>query len=163
LIGKYLAQGSVGRRLVTRAIVVLGAVFVGGQVMRTLPHDQTLIFPVGSSFPSATHFSATWQQPGSNEPSGGFTLSFNDPPPLQIRQHARLPNGDYIVTIVIEHPQRAQRAQRPQQMKAQLPNPESDAEMTPSSSELKTTVERRVNLVGGETMIALPASASVFE
>jgi hypothetical protein len=156
LIERYLAPGSFGRRIVTRAIVVLGAVFVGGQVMRNLPRDQTLIFPLGSSFPNARSFSATWQVPGSNEPSGGVTLSFKEPPPLQIRQHAQLPNGDYIVTIAIDVPKNEGNT-------AQIPNPESDTEMRALGSPLKTTVERRVNLKGGETMIALPASPSALE
>ncbi|MES1172768.1 MAG: hypothetical protein ABUL62_00465 [Myxococcales bacterium] len=161
MIGKYLAQGSFGRRLVTRAIVVGGAVFVGGQVMRTLPHDQILIFPLGSSFPNAQRFSVSWQVPGSKEPSGGVTVSFKDPPPLQIRQHARLPNGNYIVTMVIESEPVRNEQQRGQEQEAV--NAESNAEKSISSSELKTTVERRVNLEGGETMIALSASASVLE
>jgi len=146
--------------MVTRATVVLGAVFVGGQVMRTLPHDQTLIFPVGSSFPNAKHFSATWQVPGSREPSGGVTRSFSDPPPLQIREHARLPNGDYIVTIAIEQPKERP---KPEASRAAGASAETDAESTALGSGLKTTVERRVNLAGGETMIALPASTSVLE
>jgi hypothetical protein len=158
LIGRYLGQGSFGRRLVTRAIVVLGAVFVGGQVMRTLPHDQTLIFPVGSSFPNATRFSASWQQvsnrPGHSEPSGGVTLDFEDPPPLQIREHASLPNGDYIVTIVIEEASRKH---------GKSTKAESDQEMRVVSSGMKTSTERRVSLAGGETMIALPASTSLYE
>lgn len=133
---------------------MLGAVFVGGQVTRNLPRDQTLIFPIGSSFPKAQRFSATWQAPGSKEPSGGVTLSFREPPPLQIRQHAQLPNGDYIVTIAVDSPN---------DNTARPTNTESDPEMKGLASTVKTTVERRVNLSGGETMIALPASASALE
>ncbi len=144
---------SFGRRIVTRAIVVLGAVFVGGQVMRTLPHDQTLVFPVGSAFPDATRFSASWRtasggngrnETAAREPSGGVTLSFKSAPPLQIREHTRLPNGDYIVTIEIVH----SAGQR-----------ETDT----VGEGLQTNIERRVSLSGGETMIALAVSTSVPE
>lgn len=162
MIGRYLAQGSFGRRLVTRAVVVLGAVFVGGRVMRTLPHDQTLIFPVGSSFPKATRFRASWQQSGSSEPSGGVTLDFKEPPPLQIRQHASLPNGDYIVTIVIEQAPLANRKDA-KSTKGDSDESDEDEEMKEVSSGVKTSTERRVSLAGGETMIALPASTSLIE
>ena len=115
---------------------MLGAVLVGGQVMGTLPHDQTLIFPVGSAFPNATRFVASWKQKGESEPRGGVTLNFNQAPPLQIREHANLPNGDYIVTIDI------------------LENAPS-TESAGKRGGLQTNIERRVNLVGGETMVAL--------
>jgi hypothetical protein len=147
---------SFGRRIVTRAVVVLGAVFVGGQVMRTLPHDQTLVFPVGSVFPDATRFSASWRTVDGNgrdrtaakEPSGGVTLSFKSAPPLQIRQHTRLPNGDYMVTIEIVH----SAGQR-----------ETNHESDTVGEGLQTNIERRVSLSGGETMIALAVSTSVPE
>lgn len=136
MIGRTFAPGSSARRLVLRALVVLGAVFVGGQVMQTLPHEQTLIFPVGSVFPNATRFSASWKQAGESEPRGGVTLTFNAAPPLQIREHAKLPNGDYIVSMDI-----LERAE----------NRQSSAER----GGLQTSLERRVNLVGGETTIQL--------
>lgn len=145
---------SFGRRIVTRAVVVLGAVFVGGQVMRTLPHDQTLVFPVGSVFPDATRFSASWRVAGAHdeksakEPSGGVTLSFKSAPPLQIRQHTRLPNGDYIVTIEVVHSGRER---------------ETNHETETVGEGLQTNIERRVSLSGGETMIALAVSTSVSE
>ena len=139
---------SFARRLVTRAIVVLGAVFVGGQVMRTLPHDQTLVFPIGSVFPDATNFSASWQAVGAKEPSGGVTLGFKSAPPLQIRQHPRLPNGDYIVTITVTHPARER---------------ETNHETAAVSEGLQTNIERRVSLSGGETMIALAVDTSPHE
>ena len=146
-----LGQHGFARRLVTRAVVVLGAVFLGGQVMRTLPHDQTLVFPVGSVFPNATRFSASWRaadETNTKEPSGGVTLSFKSAPPLQIRQHARLPNGDYIVTIAIEHSRR---------------DDETNRETATAGEGLQTNIERRVSLSGGETMIALAVSTSVPE
>ena len=135
----------------TRAVVVFGAVLVGGLVMRTLPHDQTLVFPVGSVFPNATRFSASWQQRDGKEPSGGVTVSFETSPPLQIREHASLPNGDYIVTVVIE------------QAKPSARNAETGHETVAARDGLQTSIERRVSLAGGETMIALAASTSVSE
>lgn len=145
MIGDRFAPGSFARRIVTRAVVVLGAVLLGGQVMRTLPHDQTLIFPIGSTFPNATRFSASWQQPGATEPSGGVTVNFQSAPPLQFRQHTRVPNGDYIVTILI-----VQGAIESTQTRV-------------ASEGLQTNIERRVNLDGGETLIALPSSTSPHE
>ncbi len=153
MIGRAFAQGSFTRRIVTRGVVVLGAVLVGGQVMRTLPHDQTLIFPVGSVYPSATRFSASWKQRGDSEPRGGVTLTFEQVtgPPLQIRQHARLPNGDYIVTVDIAQGRVAQR------------NAETHPETGSRSDGLQTNIERRVTLSGGETVIGLAASTSGSE
>ncbi len=146
--------------------MVLGAVLVGGQVMRTLPHDQTLIFPVGSVFPEATRFSASWQTPGAKEPSGGVTVSFKSGPPLQIREQARLPNGDYIVTIVVVQPKLGARTDRPPvpepkpEPESKLEAGETNHETVGAGDELQTNIERRVSLSGGETMIALAASPS---
>ena len=47
--------------------------------MRSLPREQTLIFPVGSIFPNATRFAASWRQLGDEEPRGGVSLSFDQP------------------------------------------------------------------------------------
>jgi len=131
--------------LATRAIVVLGAVLVGGQLMRAAPREQTLIFPVGSVFPNATRFAASWKQPGDDEPRGGVSLSFDHAPPLQIRQRAKLPNGDYIVTIDIRQ---ADRVGQPTQAG-------QAAETAGSREGLQTNIERRVSLDGGEALIAL--------
>lgn len=142
-----LAHGSFTRRLLTRAVVVLGAVFIGGQVMRSLPHEQTLIFPVGSVFPNATRFVASWRHAGTDhaEPEGGLTLSFTSAPPLQIRQQVKVPNGDYIVAIEIESAERgrAENSRHP--------------ETAPARAGLQTNIERRVTLTGGETTISLAA------
>jgi len=152
LIGKYLAPGSVVRRVSTRAVIVLGAALVGGQVMGKLPHDQTLVFPVGSVFPDATHFEASWRRNGDREPLGGVTRSFGAAPPLQIREHARLPDGDYIVTIGILE-------------KAEHSRRETDVQSSGSGGGLQTNFDRRVNLTGGEAMILLtrPAKSSDSE
>ena len=144
-------------------MVVLGAVLVGGQLMRSVPREQTLIFPVGSVFPNATRFAASWKQPGDEEPRVGVTLTFDQPPPLQIREHAKLPDGDYIVTVDIR------------QAPPNEPNPNpaieaasgSEARETAGSREgLQTNIERRVSLAGGEALIALavvPREPSVSE
>lgn len=160
MIGRYLTRGSLARRLATRAVVVLGAVLVGGQLMRSVPREQTLIFPVGSVFPNATRFAASWKQPGDEEPRGGVSLTFDQPPPLQIRQHAKLPNGDYIVTIDIlqahVQPERGERGERAPQA----------GETSGTREGLQTNIERRVSLAGGEALIALavvPREPSVSE
>lgn len=150
------ARGSSVRRMIARAVIVLGAVFVGGQLMRALPREQTLIFPVGSVFPNATRFSASWRMPGDDEPRGGVSLTFEQSPPLQIRQHAKLPDGDYIVSIDILQTPRAERHGEPG------PNAESSrapqaGETAGSREELQTNIERRVSLAGGEALIALAA------
>lgn len=149
MIRGYLGQASSARRLVTRAVVVLGAVLVGGQVMRTLPKDQTLIFPVGSVFPNATHFAASWKQAGESEPRGGVSLDFKSAPPLQIREHAKLPDGDYIVTIDI-----GQTTLSPDSAKNAARIPQRSETSGPLEG-LQTNIERRVSLGGGETMILL--------
>ena len=162
------ARGSSARRLAARAVIVLFAVLVGGQVMRSVPHEQTLIFPVGSTFPNATRFAASWKQPGDDEARGGVSLSFEKDPPLQIRQHAKLPNGDYIVSIDIQerppsHRNEPRRAEETEQLAGQT----AQAGETAGSREgLQTNIERRVSLVGGEALIALttvPREPSVSE
>jgi hypothetical protein len=127
--------------------VVLGAVLVGGQLMRSMPREQTLIFPVGSVFPNATRFAASWKQAGDDEPRGGVTLTFDQGPPLQIRQRTKLPDGDYIVSIDIQQapPSREHAAQ---------PAPQA-GETSGSREGLQTNIERRVSLGGGEALIAL--------
>ena len=148
MIGSSPGGGSSARRLVTRAIVALGAVLVGGQLMRAVPREQTLIFPVGSVFPNATRFAASWKQPGDDEPRGGVSLSFDQPPPLQIRQRTKLPNGDYIVTIDILQADRVGQA-------TQAGLARQDSETAGSREGLQTNIERRVSLDGGEALIAL--------
>ena len=150
--GGFFAHGSFTRRLLTRAVVVLGAVLVGGQVMRSLPREQTLIFPVGSAFPNATRFVASWRHAGEDhaEPEGGVTLGFTSPPPLQIRQQVKVPNGDYIVAIEIESAVSAESHHRAAE------NSRHPETATPSER-LQTNIERRVTLSGGETTIALAA------
>lgn len=139
--------------------------------MRAAPHEQTLIFPVGSTFPNASRFAASWKQPGDDEPRGGVSLTFDQPPPLQIRQRAKLPNGDYIVSIdILERPQSAEKAgQRAGETGETGPtpgNPAQAGETAGSREGLQTSIERRVSLVGGEALIALavvPREPSVSE
>jgi hypothetical protein len=147
--------------LATRAVVALGAVLVGGQLMRSVPREQTLIFPVGSAFPHATRFAASWKQLGDEEPRGSVTLTFADAPPLQIRQQTKLPNGDYIVTIDI---QEGDRAGKPASEKAVVGS--RAGETSVGREGLQTNIERRVSLAGGEALIALvvvPREPSVSE
>ena len=116
-----------------------GAVWLGGHLTRSLPHDQVLVFRLGSVFPNAVRFSASWKAAGDSEPSGGVTLAFDKAPPLEIRQHTSLPNGDYVVTLnVVESPQQKR-----------------DSKV--ASEGVQTNIERRVTLVGGETLVALAA------
>jgi hypothetical protein len=117
---------------------MLGAVWIGGQLVRSLPHEQVLVFPVGSAFPNAVRFNASWQRVGDHEQSGGITLSFPKGAPLQTREHASLPDGDYVVTIII------------------LQSPQS-GETIAGRDGVQTNIERRVTLSGGETNVALAA------
>jgi hypothetical protein len=171
LIQAALARGSSGRRLAARAAVVLGAVLVGGQLMHAAPREQTLIFPVGSTFPNAIRFAASWKQAGDDEPRGGVSLTFDQAPPLQIRQRAKLPDGDYIVSIDIrERPQRPEKGapheSEPGEAGPASGNAPQAGETAGSREGLQTTIERRVSLVGGEALIALavvPREPSVSE
>jgi hypothetical protein len=138
--------------------------------MRSVPREQTLIFPVGSVFPNATRFAASWKQPGDEEPRGGVSLTFDHAPPLQIRQHAKVPNGDYIVTIdILQAPSAAPaqgERQRADTTGAQRKIAETSAETSSSGEGLQTNIERRVSLAGGEALIALavvPREPSVSE
>jgi hypothetical protein len=138
LIGRSFARGSFTRRIVTRALIAGGAVLVGGHLMRALPHDQILVFPLGSVFPNAVRFDASWQRVHDSEPSGGVTLSFDKGPPLQIRQHASLPDGDYVITLNVVQSRQT-------------------SDSSGASEGVQTNIERRVNLMGGETKVALAA------
>ncbi|HWZ89437.1 MAG TPA: hypothetical protein VNW92_11325 [Polyangiaceae bacterium] len=153
MIGEVLARGSLTRRIATRAVVVFGAVWLGALITRSLPHDQILVFPVGSTFPNATRFSASWRQAGDSEPRGGVTLSFSTPPPLQIRQHADVPNGNYLVSIEVVVPG----ASRAQQVLPEARENPQNAEVSRTGRGLQTNIERRVTLAGGETVVALAA------
>ena len=135
MIADWFAPKGLGRRLVTRAMLIFGAVWVSGRVARSLPHEQVLIFPLGSAFPRARHFAAEWKRPGESEALGGVNVSFADKPPLQLRQHTSLADGLYVVSIeVTEKP-----------------------ELNANSDGLQTNLERRVTLSGGETKVALTA------
>jgi hypothetical protein len=113
-------------------------VWLGGHLMRGLPHDQVFVFPVGSVFPNAIRFSASWKRVDDSEPSGGVTLTFDKAPPLQIRSHASLPNGAYVVSVnVVENPQ--------------------NGESLSANDGVQTNIERRVTLIGGEALVALVA------
>jgi hypothetical protein len=116
--------------------------------MRSLPRDQTLIIPVGSTFPNATRLAVTWREPSdpSSDPRGGVTLSLPDPPPLQVRQQLKIPNGDYIVAIEVELGKTRQSLEN-----SRVPGTNSGREG------LQTNIERRVTLTGGETTIVLAA------
>ncbi len=116
--------------------------------MRSFPQDQVLVFPVGSVFPNATRFSASWKRADDDEPRGGVALAFSSPPPLQIRQHADLPNGDYMVSIEVVAPHA--RAEEPQE------NPQN-TQLWPGQQGVQTNIERRVTLSGGETVVGLAA------
>ena len=129
--------------------------------MRSAPREQTLIFPVGSVFPNAIRFAASWKQPGDAEPRGGVSLTFDHAPPLQIREHAKLPNGDYIVTIDILQAARAR-----DRALANVGDTPQAGETSGSREGLQTNIERRVSLAGGEALIALavvPREPSVSE
>jgi len=126
---------------------------------------------VGSVFPNATRFAASWKKPGDPEPRGGVTLTFDKPPPLQIRQRTKLPNGDYIVSIdIVQAPQNALGANNidgGRNRTGLTPGQTSQAGETAGSREgLQTNIERRVSLTGGEALIALatvPREPSVSE
>ena len=154
------ATPSSTRRLLARAALVLGAVLLGGQVMRALPREQTLIFPVGSVFPNATHFKASWREIGDQEPRGGVSLTFDEPPPLQIRQHAKLPDGDYIVSIdILQAPRTGKHAESSANGQNRAGGESGQAlqahETSGSREGVQTNIERRVSLGGGEALIAL--------
>lgn len=157
MIRGALSQGSFARRVLLRAVVVFGAVSVGGIVMRSLPHDQVLIFPVGSVFPNAKRFSASWKAEGDSEPRGGIRVDFATPPPLQLREHASLPNGDYVVSIEVvaggDEPGEndAEKAHETIDKTGKTPTPSAPARG------LETNIVRRVSLSGGETLVALAA------
>ena len=125
-------------RLTLGGLLAGGAVWLGGHLMRGLPHDQVLVFPIGSAFPNAVRLSASWKRVEDSEPSGGVTLTFDKAPPLQIRQHTSLPNGDYVVSLnVLEIPQ--------------------NGDSVAASDGVQTNIERRVTLTGGEALVALAA------
>jgi len=98
--------------------------------------------------------------PSDEEPRVGVSFTFDRAPPLQIRQHAKLPNGDYIVTIDILQAARGAPADTPTRQARK-------ADETSSIGEgLQTNIERRVSLAGGEALIALavdPREPSVSE
>ncbi len=156
MIRGALSHGSFARRIALRAIVVGGAVWVGGIVMRSLPHDQVLVFPVGSVFPNATRFSASWKTLAENEPSGGVSVDFTAPPPLELREHVSLPNGDYVVTIEVF----VRREVAWKDAEKAHENPAKPAEIRTNETDsrgLETNIVRRVSLSGGETLVALAA------
>lgn len=143
MIGSYFGRGSLARRITTRAVPVLGAVLVSGHLARSYPRDQVLVFPVGSVFPNATRFGASWKRADESESRGGVAMTFSASPPLRIRQHTALPDGDYVVSVEISEGK---------------PTENSQIRETSTAHEgVQTNIERRVTLAGGETLVVLAA------
>jgi hypothetical protein len=124
------------RRTLARALLVIGAVYLGGMIARTLPRDQTLVFRIGAEPSAPRRLRVAWTRVGDSDASGGATLLIRTRP-SEIRQHATLPNGDYVVTIEVD-------------LKEESTRPDVN-----SAIGGETISEHRVTLRGGETIIRL--------
>ncbi len=117
------------RRRAARFVLLFGLALAAVYLLPRLPREQTLVFHVPENHVERLDVSYTPR--GESEASGGFTLTFPDTTPRDVRHSVELPNGDYELSI----------------------------ELTPDQSgvarDRETRFERRVTLAGGETIISL--------
>jgi hypothetical protein len=63
------------------------------------PREQPLVFRLGPNRERITRIQAAWTRTTETEPAGGVTLEFPAPPPKEVRQRIRVPDGDYLVSV----------------------------------------------------------------
>ncbi len=123
-------------------LVLLGGLAVAAVVVApTIPRDQTLVFRLGEEVQPVHRLEATWTRYGQEEPTGGVTLTFPDHAPSRVRHQLHVPNGQYVLAIVLERaaPETTSRG------RANLPREHT----------ARIRYVRRVDLEGGETLVPL--------
>ena len=90
------------RRHVPRVVLLIGLAVAALELGPTLPHDQTLVFRLASGLQPVKRLEATWTRYGADEPTGGVTLRFPDEAPSHVRHRLKVPNGEYVLAIVLD-------------------------------------------------------------
>ncbi len=129
------------KRHLPRLVLLVGLSVVALSMVPALPRDQVLVFRLDEGLGPVRKLDATWTRYGQDEPAGGVRLSFPDGAPSHVRHRIKVPNGEYVLGIVLER----------------------DAPETTSRGRANLAGEhtasmryvRRVDLEGGETIIEL--------
>jgi len=116
------------RRIAARVALVGGLALVLTWAAPRVPHDQVLVFRLPDPG-SVRRLDFSCTREGQTEPMRGATLRYPSAAPPSVRHRVSLPNGPYVFSISVER---------------ELPDGRTE-----------TTYRRRVNLDGGETVVAL--------
>lgn len=127
-------------RRASRALLLAGVVLVAALVLPSLPRAQQLVFRLGDDHGQVRRIDATWRRAGEREPFGGVTLRFSQAAPRSVRHALKVPDGDYVLAIDVEH------AETSRSGRGTLPG---------AATASNEHYVRRVHLDGGETTIAL--------
>jgi len=127
------------RQRVAFLVVAVGAVLLVQAVARDWPHEQTLIFRLeGELAKTPLKLDTSVTRAGEREARGGMTLVRNGEERDNPRQTLRVPNGDYVVTVVwVEREAR----------------PRGGISTAPETKEVETSSVHRVTLEGGEVVV----------
>lgn len=128
------------RQHLPRLVLVGGLALAAVVVAPAIPRDQTLVFRLGDAVQPVRRLEATWTRDGQDEPTGGVTLSFPDHAPRRVRHELHVPNGKYVLAIVVE--------------RAPETSPRGRATL-PAEHTARVHYVRRVDLEGGETIVPL--------
>lgn len=90
------------KRHLPRLVLLGGLALAAVVVAPTIPRDQTLVFRLGEEVQPVRRLEATWTRYGQDEPTGGVTLTFPDHAPRLVRHQLHVPNGQYVLAIVLE-------------------------------------------------------------
>lgn len=139
--GEEARQAYNWRRHVPRAVLLVGLAVAALEFAPALPHKQTLVFRLDEAVQPVRRLEATWTRYGAAEPTGGVTLRFPDHAPRHVRHQLSVPNGQYVLAIVLERA-------------APETTPHGRANLD-GGEPAQIHYVRRVDLEGGETVIPL--------
>lgn len=129
------------KRHLPRLVLLAGLAAVAISLAPSIPRHQTLVFHLGEGLRPVRRLEATWTRYNQDTPSGGVRLTFPEGAPASVRHRISVPNGEYVLTIVVERV---------------TPETTSRGRATLAGKRtIRIRYVRRVDLEGGETIIPL--------
>lgn len=121
-------QQPLWRRLAARAALVGGLLIAAALLLPAVPREQVLVFRLNDPG-SVRRLEVAFTREGEAQAESGVSLRYASAAPATVRHAVSLPNGRYRLAISVER---------------ELPE-----------GRRETSLERRVTLEGGETVVAL--------
>ena len=81
-----------------RVLVAAGVAVLGWQLLPHVPHDQTVIFALGSGASHISQLEVLWEAQGRDH-EGRLVMNFPRPPPERLVRQFRLADGEYEFRI----------------------------------------------------------------